>query len=547
MMPRRPAQHSLSPLRCLWQPFCPLTLVTCATFVCMPRTVSRVPSLEEHPLPPPPSNATWRQRSVSKGVHLHKNGENAQFLAMRRGWPLLALLSAICLSPGVPRNGAAQEAQASARFRLAAAPSRSEGAEAPAHSGLPPQMQLLVTAFAPWVPERCSRVRPVGDVPLAAGGIGVRVRPPHTYEAVRSILTAESGGALAWAALALAAGDSGGAAQWRSAAEKEHRLVPALIVHGHGLTQAQRYEDATLLLTMALHLVDPAHAAGLDALELLAVSLQHSNHLACAEAMHARALARDSTRALPHLNIGLLMLHSGRQVEARPHLQTAIALACGQDTNMATTPLCAPALQGLGSANALLSDQAAALRCFLACARLVPSQAQAQKDGPFIECYMSAAAVLQEMNEIDTAIMALNRAFRLLQPPRFPLDPSSISTASLARDLPLSLPLASALSSPFFALSPSGTHPAWDDWLKDERARICVMELTLLLASVADFRWQSLIGLVDRSLTLDASQVFFVSHLLFPFFAFVLVFVLVCGQGTPRPPQRFRAMLSVLL
>lgn len=27
MMPRRPAQHSLSPLRCLWQPFCPLTLV----------------------------------------------------------------------------------------------------------------------------------------------------------------------------------------------------------------------------------------------------------------------------------------------------------------------------------------------------------------------------------------------------------------------------------------------------------------------------------------------------------------------------------------
>ena len=73
------------------------------------------------------------------------------------------------------------------------------------------------------------------------------------------------------------------------------------------------------------------------------------------------------------------------------------------------------------------------------------------------------------------------------------------------------------------------------------------MELTLLLASVADFRWQSLIGLVDRSLTLDASQVFFVSHLLFPFFAFVLVFVLVCGQGTPRPPQRFRAMLSVLL
>ena len=64
MMPRRPAQHSLSLFsschfssyrspgarRGLWQPFCPLTLVTCAKFLCMPRTVSRVPSLEEHPL-----------------------------------------------------------------------------------------------------------------------------------------------------------------------------------------------------------------------------------------------------------------------------------------------------------------------------------------------------------------------------------------------------------------------------------------------------------------------------------------------------------------
>ena len=90
--------------------------------------------------------------------------------------------------------------------------------------------------------------------------------------------------------------------------------------------------------------IDPAHPTAQDALEFLGVSLQYANHLGCAEAAHARALARSNSRALPHLNLGLLKLHSHRETDAQAHLEKAIALCCGQDDS-ALQALCAPALQ----------------------------------------------------------------------------------------------------------------------------------------------------------------------------------------------------------
>ena len=150
--------------------------------------------------------------------------------------------------------------------------------------------------------------------------------------------------------LAQAASMSADAARWRAVANKAYnsRLMQTLIVAGHALSQAQGHEDAILLLSLAL-LVDAQHPAYQDGLEFLGVALQYAGHVGCAEMAHGRALALAGDRALPHLNLGLLKLHSGREMAARQHLQAAIALACGHESE-AVQPLCAPALQGLGSA-----------------------------------------------------------------------------------------------------------------------------------------------------------------------------------------------------
>jgi len=62
--------------------------------------------------------------------------------------------------------------------------------------------------------------------------------------------------------------------------------------------------------------------------------VQYGGFAQCAEMAHTEALARDGARALPHLNLGLLKLHSERHSEAQEHLQVAVALACGQVGSM---------------------------------------------------------------------------------------------------------------------------------------------------------------------------------------------------------------------
>lgn len=162
-------------------------------------------------------------------------------------------------------------------------------------------------------------------------------------------------------------------------------------------------------------------------------------------------------------------------------------------------------LQGLGSAFAMLGRQREASRLFLSCARLAPSAGAAS--GPFVECLMSASAVLHETGQLEAAISTLSRAFRLLQPP-LGLLPTAPSLASLpsALSLPLTLPLAPALASAPFPPHPSKLPAPWDVWLADSRARVCVLELTHLLATVGDFRWANLVPLLHRALEADLQQ-----------------------------------------
>ena len=269
--------------------------------------------------------------------------------------------------------------------------------------------------------------------------------------------TAGRGGdALIRTVLAQAAGLSDDAARWRVMADAGYakQLMQTLIVAGHRLGQAQRHQDGVLLLVLALQ-VDAEHPAYQDALEQLGVALQYGGHLHCAEAMHARALARSGDRALPHLNLGLLKLHSARETEAQRHLERAVALACGHPS-AAIAVLCAPALQGLGSAQALLGQPVAARRLFLACARL--AERPAARAGPYIECYMSAAAVAQELGGLDEAILYLVRALSLLQPPSSIPTPLDLAAFPLSLTVPLSSPLAAYLEDAPFPPAPTTTH-----------------------------------------------------------------------------------------
>jgi tetratricopeptide (TPR) repeat protein len=243
-----------------------------------------------------------------------------------------------------------EEARApSAHFKLSvreqAPPAQGHAAQLP--PGLPPDVQLVIAAFAPSVPARCSWVGPADDVSVRSGGIELQSREPHRAARLAADLAAEdrAATALVLAVAAQVAERHADASRWREVAHEHHgqRLMQVLVVSGYSLSQAQRHEDAILLHALALQ-IDPAHPAAQDALEFLGVSLQYANHLGCAEAAHARALARSHNRALPHLNLGLLKLHSHREADAPPHLEKAIALCCGQDDS-ALQPLCAPALQ----------------------------------------------------------------------------------------------------------------------------------------------------------------------------------------------------------
>jgi tetratricopeptide (TPR) repeat protein len=361
------------------------------------------------------------------------------------------------------------------------------------------------------IPARCSFVGVPGDESALSGGILVEVREPERAAQLAASLdtaapglplgeTHKGGDALIRTVLAQAAGMSEDAARWRVVADARYskQLMQTLIVAGHRLGQAYRHQDSSLLLVLALQ-VDAQQPAYQDALEMLGVALQYGSHLHCAEAMHARALALSGDRALPHLNIGLLKLHSGRETEAQRHLQRAIALACGHPS-AAIAVLCAPALQGLGSALAILGQPLAACRLFLACARLAAQ----------VECYMSASAVSQELGHLDEAISYLVRALGLLHPPssHHPTPPD-LAAFLLSISVPLSLTMAPYLEDTPFPPALKTTHIHTQEqlrWLSDPRVRVCLLELALLLASVGDFRAAWLTGLVQLALELDLQQ-----------------------------------------
>lgn len=363
------------------------------------------------------------------------------------------------------------------------------------------------------IPARCSFVGVPGDESALSGGILVEVREPERAAQLAASLdtaapalppgeTHQGGDALIRMLLAQAAGMSEDAARWRAVADARYskQLMQTLIVAGHRLGQVHRHQDSLLLLVLALQ-VDAQHPAYQDALEMLGVALQYGSHLHCAEAMHARALALSGDRALPHLNIGLLKLHSGRETEAQRHLQRAIALACGHPST-AIAVLCAPALQGLGSALAIQDQPLAARRLFLACARLAA--------GAQVECYMSASAVSQELGHLDEAIPYLVRALGLLQPPssHHPTPPD-LAAFPLSLTVPLSSPVAAYLEDAPFPPALKTTHIHTQErlrWLSDSRVRVCLLELALLLASVGDFRAAWLTGLVQLALELDLQQ-----------------------------------------
>jgi len=448
----------------------------------------------------------WRQDTV--GAHaqpgrrcLPRAGPTrwlgSRAMSSAPGLPALALRALVVLSA----CWCEAQGPSEARFRLATPTARPADA-VPFPAGIPPELQLLVETFAPRsqtsnplvrprpavccllaqevgrpglmlvrgrIPARCSFVGPPGDESALSGGIMVEVRSPPRAEQLAASLdraapgtgagtAARGGDALIRSVLAQTAGMSDDAAHWRAVADAGYaqQLMQTLIVAGHRLGQAQRHHDSVLLLVLALQ-ANAEHPAYQDALEQLGVALQYGSHLHCAEAMHARALARAGDRALPHLNLGLLKLHSARETEAQQHLERAIALACGHPS-VAISVLCAPALQGLGSAQALLGRPRAARRLFLACARLAAHLAA--RAGPHVECYMSAAAVSQELGDLDEAIPYLVRALGLLQPPSLPLlpTPPDLAAFPLSLTVPLSSPLAGYLEDAPFSPAPTTTH-----------------------------------------------------------------------------------------
>ena len=197
------------------------------------------------------------------------------------------------------------------------------------------------------MPARCSWVGPADDESSRSGGIVLHAREPRYVAQLASARKGaqESSTALVQAVLAQLAHNPADAARWRNIAHEHHgrRLMQVLVMSAYSLSQAQRHADSILLFALALQ-TDPDHPAAQDALEFLGVSLQYANHLECAEVAHARALAMSPERALPHLNMGLLKLHSQRETAAQMHLEKAILLCCGQD-DRSLQPLCPPALQ----------------------------------------------------------------------------------------------------------------------------------------------------------------------------------------------------------
>jgi hypothetical protein len=263
----------------------------------------------------------------------------------------IGVLLLLCLLPALflPKECSGQgPAEAPLRFRLS--PTRNPSDAVQPEPGLPVDIRLIVGAFEPRVPARCSWVGPADDESVHSGGIALHAREPRHVAQLASDLAArkvaqESSTALVQAVLAQLAHNPADAARWRNIAHEHHgrRLMQVLVVSAYSLNQAQRHEDSILLFALALQ-TNPDHPAAQDALEFLGVSLQYANHLECAEAAHARALARSPERALPQLNMGLLKLHSQRETAAQMHLEKAIVLCCGQD-DRSLQPLCPPALQ----------------------------------------------------------------------------------------------------------------------------------------------------------------------------------------------------------